>query len=117
MKTFLSYAALAILATQSTAQDFHPDNGGSSGGESAGESCRRDSDCWKHLVCIDGVCSDGSGGGGAGMNPGEGSSGEIPAGDMCQPGQICEGGEQCPSCFTDPCTCPEVQVAEEAAVF
>lgn len=51
------------------------------------------------------------------MNPGEGSSGEIPAGDMCQPGQICEGGEQCPSCFTDPCTCPEVQVAEEAAVF
>jgi hypothetical protein len=67
------------------------------------------------MACVNNVCEDDSNSGGSGaVHPG-GSGASIPAGDMCMPGQICEGGGECPSCFVEPCTCPELVV--EAAVF
>jgi hypothetical protein len=109
MKTFLC-AALAYLATLSSAQDFNP-----SGGGALGERCRSNDDCGRDMSCVNNVCEDDINSGGSGaVHPG-GSGASIPAGDMCMPGQICEGGGECPSCFVEPCTCPELVV--EAAVF
>ena len=80
-----------------------------------GDPCSLDDNCFGDLVCVNETCvveSDESGGGE--LNPSSATDGTIPAGEDCQPGQMCEGGVECPSCFVEPCTCPEIV---EAAVF